>query len=234
LLVGVSPPLFFSGFDLRVNAVRNWSRETLSQRFGQWLSMTFLEPFLAFYDDDFRLMTVWRRQTWWPPRAGVSVYTDVRRLAVHDRDRNTRLWDKFHNDPEYIELAKNIWRQIFRPPPGVTPEMAQRLGEEQLKRAVAAIEKLKARGVQVIFVRPPSAGEFLEAENKGFPRERTWNVLLQRTGVPGIHFEDYPELQGLNLPEWSHLSAADAERFTGRLCAILQREHGWTAKQTER
>jgi hypothetical protein len=232
LLVGVSPPLFFSGFDLRVNAVRNWSRETPSQRFGQWLSMTFLEPFLAFYDDDFRLMTVWRRQTWWPPRAGVFVYTDVRRLASHDRDRNTRLWDKFHKDPEYTELAKNIWRQIFRPPPGVTPEIAQRTAEEQLNRAVAAIEKLKARGVQVIFLRPPSDGEFLQAENGGFPRERTWNVLLERTGVPGIHFEDYPELQGLDLPEWSHLSAADAERFTERLCAILQREHGWMPKQT--
>jgi hypothetical protein len=87
LLVGVSPPLFFSGFDLRVSAVKNWARETPSQRAGQWLSMTFLEPFLAFYDDDFRLMTVLRRQPWWPSRQGVFVYTDVRRLATHGPDR---------------------------------------------------------------------------------------------------------------------------------------------------
>jgi hypothetical protein len=82
-----------------------------------------------------------------------------------------------------------------------------------------------------VFLRAPSDGEFLQAENMGFPRETTWNVLLERTGVPGIHFEDYPELQGLNLPEWSHLSGTDAEVFTERLGAILQREHGWTGRE---
>ena len=232
LLIGISPPLFFSGFDRRLKAVRSWRRETLAERAGQWLSMSFLEPFFAFYDDDFALMTVLRRQEWWPARPPVRDYKEVRRLSVHDADRNTRLWDKLEKDPEYQALAKSIWRQLFTPPPGMTPEKGRQIAEQQMNRAVAAIEKLKARGVQVVFVRPPSAGEFLAAENGGFPRERTWNVLLQRTGVPGIHFEDYPEMQGLNLPEWSHLSAADAARFTEALCAILQREHGWTPKQT--
>jgi hypothetical protein len=228
LLIGISPPLFFSGFDRRRAAVASWRRETPSQRAGQRLSMTFLEPFFAFYDDDFALMTVQKRQSWWPPRPGVFSYIDVRRLSVQDADRNTRLWDKLENDPEYQALAKRIWRQIFAPPPGVTPEMGQRLAEEQLNRAVAALTKLKQRGVQVVLLRAPSDGEFLEAENRGFPRERTWNVLLERTGAPGIHFEDYPELQGLTLPEWSHLSAASAARFTEALGGILQREHGWT------
>ena len=230
LLVGVSPPLFFSGFDLRAKGIANWARETPAQRVGHWLSMHLIEPFFAFYDDDYRLMTVLRRQEWWPPRSGVNVYTDVRRLSVMDKDRNTRLWDKLEHDPEYQALAKNIWRQIFRPPPGMTPEIGRQIAEEQLNRAVAAINKLKARGASIVFLRAPSTDEFLEAENKGFPRERTWNVLLERTGVPGVHFEDYPELQGLNLPEWSHMTGADAERFTERLCAILQREHGWRAK----
>jgi hypothetical protein len=234
LLIGISPPLFFSGFDRRVEAVKTWRRETPSQRAGQWLSMRLLEPFFASYDEDFALMTVLRRQAWWPPRGMGGGRLDVRRLATHDEDRNTRLWDKLENDPEYQALAKRIWRQLFAPPPGMTPEKGRQIAGEQLDRAVAAIEKLKVRGVQVVFVRPPSDGEFLEAENKGFPRERTWNVLLERTGVAGIHFEDYPELQGLNLPEWSHLSGEDAERFTERLCAILQREHGWMPKQTER
>ena len=230
LLVGVSPPLFFSGFDLRKQAIDNWQRETLAQRAGQWLSMQFVEPFFAFYDPDFALMTVLRRQPWWPGRTGVFVYRDVRRLSVQDKDRNTRMWDKLEKDPEYQELAKSIWRQIFAPPPGMTPEKGRQIAEEQVNRAAAAIAKLNARGVPVVFLRAPSTGEFLEAENKGFPRERTWNVLLTRTGAPGIHFEDYPELQGLTLPEWSHLTAADAERFTERLAPILQREHRWKIK----
>ena len=234
LIVGVSPPLFFSGFDRRLQAIKNWQRETPSQRGGQWISMALIEPFFAFYDDDFALMTVIRRQPWWPARGGVNVYKEVRRLSVMDRDRNTRLWHKLETDPEYQELAKSIWRQLFKPPPGMTPEKGRQIAGEQIERAVAAVAKLKARGVPVVFLRAPADGEFLAAENKGFPRERTWNVLLERTGAPGIHFEDYPELQGLTLPEWSHLTAADAERFTERLCAILQREHGWTAQNTSR
>ena len=230
LIVGISPPLFFSGFDRRLQAIKSWRRETLAQRAGQWLSMQLIEPFFAFYDDDYALMTVLRRQEWWPERAGVRPFKDVRRLSVQERDRNTRLWDKLEKDPEYQALAKSIWRQLFAPPPGMTPEKGRQIAEEQLNRAAAAVAKLKARGVPVVFLRAPSGGEFLEAENKGFPRERTWNVLLERTGAPGIHFEDYPELQGLTLPEWSHLNAADAERFTERLAAILQREHRWTAK----
>jgi len=42
--------------------------------------------------------------------------------------------------------------------------------------------------------------------------------------VPGIHFEDYPELQGFDLPEWSHLAYADAKRFTSALHAIIVRD----------
>jgi hypothetical protein len=231
LIIGVSPPLFFGGFDRRLKAVANWRRQTPSQRAGQWLSVTVVEPFFAFYHDDYALMTVLRRQEWWPARPPVREFKEVRKLSVMDRDRNTRLWDKLEKDPEYQALAKSIWRQLFSPPPGMTPEKGKQIAEQQLKRNAAAVEKLRARGVQVLFLRAPSAGEFLEAENKGFPRERTWDVLLKMTAAPGVHFEDYPELQGLNLPEWSHLSAADAEVFTERLCAILQREHGWAPRQ---
>jgi hypothetical protein len=88
------------------------------------------------------------------------------------------------------------------------------------------VATLRARGVEVLFVRMPSAGPFLELENSIFPRVGTWNALLTATGAPGIHFEDYPELQGLDLPEWSHLSRADAERFTESLYRILERDFG--------
>jgi hypothetical protein len=84
---------------------------------------------------------------------------------------------------------------------------------------------LRARGVQVLFVRPPTAGRYLEFDDKVFPRAKTWDVLLARTGAPGIHFEDYPELQGLELPEWSHLKTTDAQRFTAALYRIIARDY---------
>jgi hypothetical protein len=85
------------------------------------------------------------------------------------------------------------------------------------------VARLRARGVPVVFVRPPSSGPYLASENELWPRARTWNRLLQRTGAPGIHFEDHADLQGLELPEWSHLSAADAERYTMALLPHVER-----------
>jgi len=80
--------------------------------------------------------------------------------------------------------------------------------------------------VEVIFVRTPSAGQYLVFEDKLFPRAQTWDVLLARTGAPGVHFQDHPELQGLWLPEWSHLATRDAVRFTGALYRIIEHDTG--------
>ena len=82
------------------------------------------------------------------------------------------------------------------------------------------VDKLRGRGIDVLFVRAPSAGEYLAYENRDFPRAATWDVLLAKTGARGIHFEDYPELQGYELPEWSRLAAREKTRFTEALCGI--------------
>ncbi|MBA3543494.1 MAG: hypothetical protein H0T83_03510 [Chthoniobacterales bacterium] len=233
LLVGVAPDVFFTGFGYRENVLKYHKTETLAQRGGQWLSMQFIEPFFAFYDDDFRLMTVLRRQPW-ARRPGVESSIDVRKLTMQEPDRNTHIWSKVENDPAYRELCRRVWAQGFDVPiSGMeTPADIERVGTEQIARAAAATAKLRTRGVPVVFVRPPSAGRYLEVENRDFPRAKTWDVLLLKTGAPGIHFEDHPELQGLNLPEWSHLAAGDAEKFTEGLCRILQREKAWLARST--
>ena len=229
LLVGISPDVFFTGFGYREGVLKHYKNETPTQRAGQWLSMHFIEPFFSFYDDDFRLMTVLKRQKW-PARAGVMEFMDVRKLTMQSADRNTWLWSKVENDAAYRDLCRAVWAQSFDVPlPGMeTPADLERVGNEQIERAVAAVAKLKARGVPIVFVRPPSGGRYLDYENRDFPRARTWDLLLAKTGAPGIYFEDYPELQGLDLPEWSHLSPADAGRFTAALYQILEREHGWT------
>jgi hypothetical protein len=40
----------------------------------------------------------------------------------------------------------------------------------------------------------------------------------------GIHFEDYPELQGYQLPDWSHMTHPEAERFTAALYGVITRD----------
>jgi hypothetical protein len=225
LLIDVSPDVFFTGFTYRGDAVPYTRKQSPSQRIGTWLSMTFLEPYFAFYDPDFALATVVRRQPW-PERPGRPQGISVRKLAVHDIDRNTHMWDKVASDPEYRALARRIWAQDFNEPlPKMeTPEKKQNVIDEQINAATEAVAKLRARGVKVLFIRPPSDGEYYAYEQRELPRAITWDLLLQRTGAAGIHFEDYPEMQGYELPEWSHMSAPEAERFTAAVVPIIERE----------
>ena len=76
--------------------------------------------------------------------------------------------------------------------------------------------------MKVLFVRLPSSGPFLAYENRTYPRAQNWDALLAATGAPGIYFEDYPQLQGFYLPEWSHMSKAEAQRFTPVLYNLIE------------
>jgi len=224
LLVGVAPQVFFGAHGYRAGVLKYYRKESPSQRIGQWLSMHLIEPYFAFDDPDFALDTVLRRQPW-PERAGNRWLMSVRKLAVSEADRTTYMWSKVETDPEYRALTREIWLHDLAPsdddPP---PAKVHEIATQQIERAASAVHKLRARGVKVLFVRPPSTGPYLESDNRIFPRASTWDVLLARSGAPGIHFEDYPQLQGLDQPEWSHLSHAAAERFTVALYGIIQHD----------
>jgi hypothetical protein len=151
----------------------------------------------------------------------------VRKLmVVVDEDRASHIWDKLEKDPAYATLAQSIWAQHFTLLRGMPAPVLQKSIDEQIRRASIAVAKLRKRNVEVIFVRTPSTGGYLALEDELFPRAKTWNVLLAKTGAPGIHFQDHPELQGFWLPEWSHLAAGDAVRFTRALHAIVERDFG--------
>ena len=141
-----------------------------------------------------------------PALAGASGQARVsrpRKLGFHEVDRNSYVWDKVADDPEYRDLWQRIWRDGFEPSPeDPTPAEAAEDRREQIARAARVVALLQARGVKVLFVRMPSSGEYLAFENREFPRARTWTALLAATGAPGIHFEDYPELQNYQLPDW--------------------------------
>ncbi|MGB5291016.1 MAG: hypothetical protein WBN41_06160, partial [Lysobacterales bacterium] len=152
---------------------------------------------------------------------------DVRKLSNMERDRNTRLWDKLDYYEEYRELARHIWAQNWMPFAKLPPQVQEKLLEsrqKQLERAIAATKKLQAKGVEVIFVQMPYEGHYAVSEIDIAPRELTWDVLLEQTGAPGLHFQDHEEMQGYWLPEWSHMTGDEADRFTEALYGLVQRE----------
>jgi hypothetical protein len=234
LVIGIAPLVFFTGHAMRGDVVPFAHKQSPSQRVGNWLSMHLLEPYLAFDDPDFALATVVRRAAW-PVRAGNPPYIEVRKLANSDADRNTHMWPKLQSDAGYRALARRIWSQQFNrpPPPNMdTPAKLHKLVEEQIRRTAVAVATLHARGVPVVFVRPPSNGPFYAFEEKVLPRAQTWDLLLARTHAPGIHFDDYPQLRGYEQPEWSHIAATDAGPFTAALVPLIERDFTAVARPT--
>jgi hypothetical protein len=234
LVVGVAPQLIFTGFETYSGLVTRYERETPTQWLGQRISML-VEPYLAFYQTDYSLFTVIRRQPW-PAREGVFADEDVRRLAIYDKDRNARLYTKVLTDDVYLETIKRVWMQYHRPIDTLSDEEIAGGIENrgnQIARAVAAVEKLNARGIDVTFVRNPSEGHYDMAEPMYFPRAEAWDVLIADSGELGIHWLDHEELQGFRLAEWSHMEVSEAERYTKALYHVIQRERALHSQNTE-
>jgi hypothetical protein len=225
LVVGVAPGLFFSGYEGRREAIDRYPNESPTQWFGHKVSVL-VEPYLAFYNYDFAFPVIVRRQPV-PARDGVVFNLKIRKLMNMERDRNARLWDKLVNDEEYRELAKKLWAQNWMPqaelPPPVQEEQLEKR-KKQLDRAITATKKLQAKGAEVIFVQMPYEGHYAVSEIDIAPRELTWDVLLEQTGALGLHFQDHEEMQGYYLPEWSHMTGEEADRFTEAFYGLVQRE----------
>ncbi len=228
VLVGIAPQVFFQGFKYRGGAAAYTRKQSPSQRIGQWLSMHLIEPYFAFDDSDYALETVLARQPW-PRRPGKFWFSEVRKLAVTEPDRNTHLWSKLVTDLKYRELARSIWRQDFQPSEDPPPE--------KLRKTEQRADRAHGQGGREVACPRRSGAVRAHAERRRVSRvrespfsacARPGTRCLRRPDAPGIHFQDYPQLQGYYLPEWSHMTRADAERFTAALYGIVKRDF-WAA-----
>lgn len=152
-------------------------------------------------------------------------YLAVWKVSVTYDDRQTYLWWRVKEDGRLREHAKRVWMSAIRKPPEA--ELVARICEE----ARRDVGRIRARGGEVVFVRPPSAGAYIERERKIVPREKTWDRLLRETGAFGIHFDDYPEMQGMELPEMSHLSRESATRLTRAYVEVMMKDVAWLSEQ---
>jgi hypothetical protein len=56
-----------------------------------------------------------------------------------------------------------------------------------------SIDKIKARGGKVAFIRPPSTGAVLERETRFYPRDQYWDRLIATMESPGFYYTDHPD-----------------------------------------
>lgn len=210
-------------------AVRRSHTQSPAQRASEYLAMP-LEEHVAFLkQQDLTLEQLLKRLPI-PNRPGALVPPRLPPyFGTVDRERRARMIEECARGGKLATTIQQIWLPIFTPPPppSYVPKdvfMAKMKDaiEKRFGDTIAAVEKLRARGGKVVFVRLPVSGGLKALEDRTTPRNQTWDPLLQGTGAPGIYFEDFPELAGFNCPEWSHLSAGDSVEFSKRLVPHLR------------
>lgn len=208
LIVGITETSYFRedaglmGEALKVGKWESPARRA-SFQLGKYLSGV-----SASFDDEYRL-SVQLRQLDRGLRPGArSPYEDVWKLSNMGADRQMRMWHRIETDPYLRGHARHAW-ESFRAPRVDAKIIAKTYAVTA--RAVAAI---RARGGEVVFVRPPSAPHLRAIEDGRLSRATGWDGLLGAAKVRGIHADDLPAARGLPLPEYSHLNAACATVFT--------------------
>ncbi len=210
LIVGLADLSYFRPVGVGVGEpyLKNFGKNGKpSQLTGLWIDR-FLQRYLAFMDSDYRLSR-------WAPRVdngwrkGVdSPYEDVWKISEAFDGRQYFMWDRIESRGYLQQHARHAWN-LFKGPP-----LPSFIARNVVTRSAEAVRRIRARGGDVIFIRPPSATELRAVEDKRLPRSKGWDLLLAGTHANGIHADDLPQAQNLIIPEWSHLSRKCAAVFT--------------------
>jgi hypothetical protein len=239
IICSVVPHLFFAPpgsppMERAEKNVKRFHNQTPAQRVSEYLGM-WLEDHVAYLKPDDLSLQGLLNELPIPNRPGAHVPpTFPPYFQTEDRERRARMWEKCAEPgSELAKRIQQIWIPLFSlpPPPSYIPQdvfMAKMKEgiEKRFANTVAAVEKIRARGGKIVFVRFPHSGGLKGIEDKITPRQQTWEPLLQMTRAPGIYYSDFSELSGFNCPEWSHLSAGDSVEFSKRLVPHLRKALG--------
>jgi len=242
IIVGVTPDIFFwssnpDGFlwNRAQASIDYLTDQTPAQKIGHQLSIP-LQTNLAFYrdgleawDDDVDLKTLLKNAIS-DERAGPRQPPFYNFQNV-ELDRNVELSQKTENDTALANSVARAWGLESWKKEADDEESYKQLVDDQIKSRKFTLEYFEKyarqyvnEGGKIILVRCPSAGLYRELETRDFPRHQNWDSLVMITKLPAYHFEDYPQLMNLNLPELSHLSKTDADFFTRELIKILKQD----------
>lgn len=214
-------------------AVQRYHGQTWAQRVSHELSIPIERSFAFLKQDDLTLEALLQELPI-PDRPYALVPPPLPPYFCSvDRERRARMVEQCARPGPLQDKVRRRWARLFTPPPPPSYIPTEKF-LAGMKKAIESryidtktcVDKLRARGGKIVFVRFPVSGPLKELEDKNTPRAQTWDPLVQQTGVPGIYFEDFPELNSFDCPEWSHLSAADSVQFTKRLVPHLRQALG--------
>ena len=227
IVVGVTPGLFFSTTYPKADPwawpqsrVDHYRDRTFADRTNHWLSIPLQKNFyfISAEEDDLSdnvdLKALLSRVRW-----GQRVPTPMPpfyQFGDIDLDRNVRMTELAATDTAFANTIKKVWKFFLADPNMPPPDR-----DGTINFFLADARKFIQRGGNLILLRCPSSGFLKELETGGLPREQFFNALSDSLQIKGYHYEDYQQLTGYDCPEWSHLSAEDADTFTADLVDIL-------------
>lgn len=235
VVVDVTEGLFFSmappNMEEAIKNIKYFHDRTPAQRASFELNKV-LESQLVFLNKDYYSLNAQLDGLEIQSRPGVFVMP----LFPMNFSRTTFARQEYMNDaflasPAEINQVKGNWvffGKLARSAPPTPPKVYDAI----FKKVKENINKIKARGGEVVFVRTPSSGDYFKGESMGFPRDKFWERLLKETDCPGIHFKDYAAMAHFECPEFSHLKLSDAILFTKSFFNELSKQKGFTNLQS--
>ena len=224
VLIGVTPFLFnrldegFFGGD----ALRWYKGASPSERIGHQFH-SFLSMHLGFLDNGFKLFELIDHYSSFKDREGVwDLNAGEWKLGHHYADRQTDTWPPVEIEGSFDnEQILAFWMLGLSRPPE-PPERMTEMADSAVAFFAPLVEKLQARGGDVVFIRMPGSGTYLEHDLKTNYRELTWDPMAAGFGALSINTMDYPGLSSeLEIPEWSHLSRDSQDDFSRRIVPLL-------------
>ncbi|MCB0382171.1 MAG: hypothetical protein KDD05_02360 [Psychroserpens sp.] len=232
IIVGVTPGLFFSTtfpeagpWKRAQSRVEYFENRTYAQRFNHFLSMPLQKNFVFIstseegWSDDIDLKSLLNSISLGENRLKEPPFPPFFKFEYMDEYRNNRMSDKTARDTTFARTVKNVWQAIL--------EGNDRVPEKEQTTAyfVEDAKKFKAKGGNLILLRCPSSGMFKDLEAKHLSRDDFWEELVKATEAKSYHYADYDQFKNLECPEWSHLSAEDADFFTRELVKIMKKDN---------
>jgi hypothetical protein len=218
VVVGIAETSYFrDAAGLFATALARYKFESPAQRSSFVLHQALSRVF-GFLDDSYRLsMLVKRLDPGWRKGADGPCNVVWKVKTTHE-GRHSALWPRIEHDEKLNAHARSFWQQQWTLPPIKDEVIAM-----TQKRTRDAVEKIRARGGEVVFVRPPSVGAVLANDLRRLPRERGWDALLAASATAGLYYEDDPVARVLFPPELSHLSRACGTVYTDSYARALAR-----------
>ncbi|HET9484232.1 MAG TPA: hypothetical protein VFO79_09770 [Xanthomonadales bacterium] len=218
VLVGLAESSFFrplaGGAGYAARQMAYFETESPSQRAGHQLQLMLSRVF-AFIDEGHRLSKL--LEMFHLPRRHVrSPYDSPWKVFESRERRQTLMWREIWENPWRLAQARRAWND-FKGEPAKDEVVAATIA-----RAKVAVDTIRARGGDVVFLRPPSSDPVLANEIARFPRARVWDRLVAETATVGLHFADDASLSAMDLPEYSHLSPPCARHYTYAYATALR------------